>query len=154
MAWLLKIDADLLFLNSRVFRQIADCQEDLFGQPYSHPSGLTYSQGGCYAIKTEFLTGCWRRPWPRRCVSSVHRLGCRSRICPRTLASFAGVAQCARVKFSDFYLPAERIPTFVPSAAEPASAIHFETGGGKHLRLHMPRIANSAAVLNEFRRAA
>jgi hypothetical protein len=59
-----------------------------------------------------------------------------------------------RVKFSDFYLPAERIPTFVPSAAEPASAIHFETGGGKHLRLHMPRIANSAASLGEFRRAA
>jgi hypothetical protein len=74
---------------------------------------------------------------------------------PEDACVFSLAARSApRVKFADFYLPAQRIPTFVPSPSEPASAIHFETGGGKHLRLHMPRIAESAASLGELRRAA
>ncbi|HVU89693.1 MAG TPA: hypothetical protein VHD36_20355 [Pirellulales bacterium] len=154
-AWLLKIDADLLFLNSHVFQQIADCREDMFGQPYTHPRGLTYSQGGCYAITTEFLHRLLATPVSEVMHTLSAKIGMPISHLPEDACVFSLAARNGpRVKFSDFYLPAERIPTFVPSATEPASAIHFETGGGKNLRLHMPRIANCAASPSESRRAA
>ncbi len=147
VAWLLKIDADVLFLNDRVFQQIADCDEDFFGQPYSHPSGLRYSQGGCYAIKTEFLPRLLATPVSATMRTLSRAMGIPIARLPEDACVFSLAARNApRVKFSDFYLPADRIPTFVPSPTEPASVIHFETGAGKHLRQHMPRIAGGRAA--------
>ena len=53
--WIMKLDSDVLFLNDRLFSQVARCNADIFGQPFRHSSGLTYVQGGCYFIATHFV---------------------------------------------------------------------------------------------------
>jgi len=138
---MLKLDSDVLFLNGSIFAEIDRCGSDLFGNPYSSACGFTYSQGGCYFITADFL---------RVIVSSgvtqaMRELSALINMPVNHLpedASIFYLAQChgARVEFSQYYLPHQQIPTFVPSPDERASVIHFESGLGPHLRQHMQRI--------------
>ena len=141
-AWILKIDADVLFLNSSIFQELAACGTDLFGQPYTHPCGLTYCQGGCYAIASGFLGKLLATPLSETMRKLSEKIKMPIFHLPEDVCVFSLAEKNApRVRFMDFYLPAQRIPSFVPSPVESASAIHFETGSGRHLRQHMPRIA-------------
>ncbi|MBI2823284.1 MAG: hypothetical protein HYX69_01185 [Planctomycetia bacterium] len=138
-----KIDSDVLFLSNTVFEHVAVCDGDLFGQPFTSASGLTYSQGGCYFISSGFLPALVHAPLSKAIGELSVLLKMPVFRLPED-ASIFYLAQklAARVRLSPYYLPHQRIPTFSPSATERASVIHFETGLGPHLRPHMARISN------------
>ena len=139
--WIMKLDSDILFLNGKLLSQVARCDADIFGQPFTHPAGLTYVQGGCYFITTDFIDRLVSSHLTAVMRALSVRLNKRLFELPEDASIFAiAQRQGARVVFSDYYLPHKRIPGFVPSSEEEASVIHFESNLDRSLRQHMPRI--------------
>lgn len=140
--WIMKLDSDVLFLNDNVFRLVAACDADVVGQPCAHRAGLTYAQGGCYFLATHFAARLVGVP----VADAIQKLSKQLELPVYRLPEDASIFKLAqhsgaRVLFSDFYLPKERIPTFVPSSQEEACLIHFESSPSLNLRPHMTRIS-------------
>lgn len=139
--WVAKVDSDVLFLGERLFTELARADCDLFGQPYTYPRGITYTQGGCYFLRTSFLNKLVHARVERAMVKLAALLKLPLFHLPEDASVFQlAKSQGARVQYSEYYLPPARIPTFVPSLVDTASVIHFESGLGTHLREHMYRI--------------
>jgi hypothetical protein len=139
--WLMKLDSDILFLNSKILSQVAQCNADIFGQPFRHPSGLAYTQGGCYFVATNFVDTLVNAPLTPVMRALSHRLNRRLSDLPEDASIFAiAQSQGARAAFGDYYLPHQRIASFSPSTDEEASVIHFESNLDRTIRQHMPRI--------------
>ncbi len=124
-----------------MFAELAGADCDLFGQPFHHPLGMTYTQGGCYVLRTGFLGRLVNAPLERTMRDLSALLKRPVFHLPEDASIFQlANSQGARVRFHQYYLPHARIPDFVPSPLEAASVIHFESGLGAHLRKHMHRI--------------
>ena len=89
--WVAKIDSDVLFLGDGMFAELADADCDLFGQPFTHPRGVTYTQGGCYCLRTSFLNRLVHAPLER----NMRELSARLKLPAFRLPEDASIFQLA-----------------------------------------------------------
>ena len=146
--WIAKVDSDVLFIGSRVFDVVSRSRATLLGQRESEWAPLTYTQGGCYFIKADWLRFQVEFSIDAVRASSDVSLSVLNRRavelsrkpipeCPEDLAVYDLVCgEGGRIAYSSYYVPTWQIPR-----------LHVK---GRHLRLQYVGAGRSRLSLSQF----